>query len=107
MGFPKKPIVTLLTTEVEYVATTSTTCQAVWIRRIMRDLMQDQEGATKIYYDNNSTIELSKNHVFHKMSKHIDTRYHFIQELINNAEIYLEFCKSEDQSADLFTKPLA
>ena len=68
--------------------------------------MQDQEGATQIYYDNNSTIELSKNHVFHKRSKHIDISYHFIRELINNGEIYLEFCKCEDQSTYIFTKPL-
>jgi hypothetical protein len=39
--------------------------------------------------------------------KHIDTRYHFIRELVNNGEIYLEFCKSKDQLADIFTKPLA
>ena len=69
--------------------------------------MQYQEGATNIYCDNNSTIELSKNHVFHKRSKHIDTRYHFIQELINNGEIYLEFCQCEDESIDIFPKPLA
>ena len=69
--------------------------------------MQDQEGATKIYCDNNSTIELSKKHAFHKRSKHIDIRYHFIRELINNGQIYLEFCKSEDQSVDIFSKPLA
>ena len=41
------------------------------------------------------------------MSKHIDIRYHFIRELINNDEIYLEFCKSEDQTVDFFTKSLA
>ena len=62
----KQPIVTLSTTEVEYVSTTSVACQAMWIRQIMSNLMQDQEGATKIHCDNNSTIELSKNHVFHK-----------------------------------------
>ena len=69
--------------------------------------MQYQEGATNIYCDNNSTIELLKNHVFHKRRKHIDTIYHFIREHINNGEIYLEFCKSEDQTADIFTKSLA
>ena len=74
----KQPIVTLSTTEAEYVAATSTACQAVRIRRIMTDLMQDQEGATQIYCDNNSTIKLSKHNVFHKISKNIDTRYHFI-----------------------------
>ena len=52
----KQPMVTLSTTEEEYVAATSAACQVVWIRRIMSDFMQDLEGATKIYYDNNSTI---------------------------------------------------
>ena len=56
----KQPIVTLSTTEVEDVATTSVACQAMWIRQIMSNLMQDQEGATKIHCDNNSTIKLSK-----------------------------------------------
>ena len=53
----KQPIVTLSTTE---VGTTSAACQAMWIRQIMSNLMQDQEGATKIHCDNNSTIKLSK-----------------------------------------------
>ena len=57
--------------------------------------------------DNNSAIALSKNHVFHKRTKHIDTRFYFIRELVNNKEICLEFCRSEDQLADIFTKSLA
>ena len=56
--------------------------------------------------DNNSAIELSKNHVFHKRIKHIDIRFHFIRELVNNKEICLEFCRSKDQFAEIFTKPL-
>ena len=56
----KQPIVTLSTTEVEDVATTSAACEAMWIRQIMSNLMQDQEGATKIHCDNSSTIKLSK-----------------------------------------------
>jgi hypothetical protein len=103
----KQPIVTISSTEVEYVATTTTTCQAVWLHRVLGDLQQGQEGPTPVYCDNNSTIALSKNHVFHQKNKHIDTRYHFIRELVNNGEIYLEFCKSKDQLVDIFTKPLA
>ena len=72
----------------------------------MKELKQEQDDATKIYCDNNSTITLSKNLVFHKRSKHIDTRYHFIRELIINDKIVLEHCKSEDQYDDIFTKPL-
>lgn len=62
--------------------------------------------ATKIYYDKNSAIAFSKNPVFHKRRKHIDKRYHFIRELINNGEIFLEFYRSKEQSADIFSKAL-
>jgi hypothetical protein len=54
------------------------------MRIILKELRHEQEEETKIYCDNNSAIALSKNPVFHKKSKHIDTRYHFIRELINN-----------------------
>ena len=103
----KQSIVTLSSAEAEYVAGTTAACQAVWMRRILKDLMQAQDGPTTIYCDNKSAIALSKNHVFHKRTKHIDTRYHFIRELVNNREINLQHCRSEDQFADIFTKPLA
>jgi hypothetical protein len=103
----KHPIVTPSSTEAEYVAATSATCQAVWMRRMLKYLLQEQHEPTKIFYDNNSTILLSKNHVFHKKTKHIDTRYHFIRELVNDKEINLEFCRSKEQVADIFTKALA
>jgi len=60
-----------------------------------------------VYCDNKSAITLSKNHVLHQKRKYIDTRYHFIRELVNNGEIYLQSCRSKDQLADMFTKPLA
>jgi hypothetical protein len=103
----KQPIVALSSVEAEYVATTSIACQAVWMRRVLSDLRHPQEEPTKIYSDNNSAIALSKNHVFHKPSKHIDTQYHFILELVNNGDIYLEFCRCKEQLVDIFTKPLA
>ena len=102
----KQPIVTLSLVEAEYVAMTSVACQAVWMRRVLKDLSQNHQEPTTIFYGNNSTIALSKNHVFHKRTKHIDIRFHFIRELVNNKEICLEFCKSKDQLADIFMKPL-
>jgi hypothetical protein len=93
--------------EAEYVAGTSTTYQAVSMRRILKDLMHNQEEPTTIYCDNKSTIALSNNHVFHKRKKHIDTRYHFIRELVNNGELILQHCKSKEQLGDIFTKDLA
>ena len=56
--------------------------------------------------DNKSTIALGKNPVFHDQSKHIDTRFHFIRECIENREVKLDYVKSKDQVADIFTKAL-
>ena len=53
-----------------------------------------------------TTTTLSKNHVFHNKSKHIDTRFHFIRALVNNGDISLQLCGSRDHLADIFTKPL-
>ena len=61
----KPPIVTLSTTEAELVAATSCACQAIWLRRILKELHFKQEEAIVIYCDNSSTIKLTKNHVLH------------------------------------------
>ena len=97
---------TLSSAEAEYVAATAATCQIVWMRRTLCELQHEKNEPTPIFCDNNSAIALSINLVFHKRSKHIDTRYHFIRELLNNNEINVEFCTSRNQFADLFIKPL-
>ena len=76
------------------------------MRRTLFELHHEQNEPTQFFCDNKSSIALSRNHVFHKRSKTIDTRYHFIRELINNNEISVEFYKSENQFLDLFIKPL-
>ena len=103
----KQPIVTLSSAEAKYVAMTSATCKVVWMRRVLKDVSQNHQEPTTIFCDNNSAITLSKNHVFHKRTKHIDTRFHFIRDLVNNKEICLEFCRSKDQLVGIFRKPLA
>ena len=67
----------------KYFFATIVVCQVLWMRKMLTDLWQKEKGATTIYCDNNSTIVLSKNSVFHKRRKDIDTKYHFILELIN------------------------
>ena len=102
----KQGIVTLFTCEAEYVAATSCTCHAIWLRRLLEELQLLQKESTKIYVDNRSAQELAKNSVFHERSKHIDTRYHFIRECITKKEVELTHVKTQDQVADIFTKPL-
>eukprot|EP00253_Pinus_taeda_P010232 PITA_10232 len=92
----KQPIVALSTAEAEYVAATTAACQAVWMRRMLRRLGQEQAKGTVIFCDNSLTIALSKNSVFHKRTKHIDTKFHYIRELVRNREIVLKHCRTQE-----------
>ncbi|GKE03171.1 hypothetical protein Tco_1395189 [Tanacetum coccineum] len=60
-----------------------------------------------LYCDNKSAIALCCNNVQHLRSKHIDVRYHFIKEKVENGVVKLYFVKTEYQLADIFTKALA
>ena len=102
----KQPIVTLSTCEAEYVAATSCVCHGIWLRNLLKELGWPQEKPTKIFVDNKSAMALAKNPVFHDRSKHIDTRYHYIRECITRKDVQVEYVKSQDQIADIFTKPL-
>ena len=75
---------TISPTEEKYVDVTSTTCHAVWLRIILNDIKHEYKDPTLIFCDNNSIIAISKNHTFHCKSRHIDTHYHYIHELVNN-----------------------
>ncbi|KAM1556531.1 hypothetical protein TB2_040113 [Malus domestica] len=72
----------------------------------LKELSMPQEEPMEIYVDNKSAIALAKNPVFHDRSKHIDTRYHYIRECITRKDVQVEYVKSQDQVADIFTKPL-
>ncbi|GKA80014.1 hypothetical protein Tco_0786610 [Tanacetum coccineum] len=59
-----------------------------------------------LYCDNKSAIALCCNNVQHSRAKHIDVRYHFIKEQVENGIVELYFVRTEYQLADIFTKPL-
>ena len=99
--------VSLSTAEAEYVALCSATQEAIWLRRLLGELGWDQEKPTKIYEDNQGTIAMSKNPVNHSRTKHIDIKYHFVRDAVQNNIIELEYCQTEKMLADIMTKPLA
>lgn len=102
----KQPVVSLSTTEAEFIAAASCACQAVWLRRILENLGHNQGRCTTICCDNSSTIKLSRNPVLHGRSKHIDVRFHFLRDLTKDGVIELQYCSTEDQVSDIMTKPL-
>jgi len=102
----KQPVVTLSTTEAEFVAATSCACQGVWMRRVLEKLRNSQGKCTTVLCDNSSTIKLSKNPVMHGHSKHIDVRFHFLRDLTRDGVVELKHCGTQEQIADIMTKPL-
>jgi hypothetical protein len=102
----KQLVVTLFTTEAEFVAAASSTCQVVWLRRILTVLNQEQSSPTVVFCDNISAIKLSKNPVMHGRSKHIDVRFHFLRDLVKDGILELIHCSTQQQVADILTKPL-
>ena len=75
----------------------------------MKKLLHDYEipqEMMSVFCDNTSAINLSKNPVQHSKSKHIEIRYHFIQDLVEDKIVCLEFIHTNNQKASIFTKPL-
>jgi len=96
--------VTLSTTEAEYVAAAAAAKEAVWLRKLMNDIGCRCKKATVIYIDNQSAIQLVKNPVYHKRTKHIDIRYHFLREKVEENELKVCYIPSNLQRADIYTK---
>lgn len=83
------------------------TCEAVWFRRILEDLKFKQNEPTDvqtIHCYNMSAIAMIKNTVFHVRFKHTEIRHHFILELVNQGEIFMQYINTSDQTADFLTK---
>ena len=65
------------------------------------------KGGHNNFCDNQSTIAMTRNPIYHNRTRHIDTRHHFIRELVDKGSIKVEYCSSQEQVADLFTKSLS
>ena len=97
------------TTESEYIALSEAGKQAVWLRHLLYALRKSHvytKKSTLIYADNQGSIDLSANPVFHSRTKHIQVRYHAIREYIENGEIRVQFLPTDRMLADGLTKGL-
>ncbi|GJS81358.1 retrovirus-related pol polyprotein from transposon TNT 1-94 [Tanacetum coccineum] len=101
----KKKSITISSTETEYIALSGCCAQILWMRSQLTDY-GFQLKKIPLYCDNKSAIALCCNNVQHSRAKHIDVRYHFIKEQVENGIVELYFVRTKYQLADIFTKPL-
>ena len=103
----KQAVVALSTSEAEYVALSSATQEAVWLRKLLiSDLQVTSPEPTMLMEDNQGAISIAKNPVAHSRTKHISIRYHYIREAVQEGIVNLCYCPTEQMIADLLTKPL-
>nr|GEU47885.1 copia protein [Tanacetum cinerariifolium] len=101
----KQKCTAISSTEAEYIAVSGCYAQILWMHSHLTDY-GFQFNKIPLYCDNKSAIALRCNNVQHSRAKHIDVRYHFIKERLENAVVELYFVRTEYQLADIFTKPL-
>ncbi|GJZ07617.1 retrovirus-related pol polyprotein from transposon TNT 1-94 [Tanacetum coccineum] len=101
----KQKCTPISSTKAEYIALSGCCSQILWMRSQLIDYAF-KFNKIPLYCDKKSAIALCCNNVQHSRAKHIDIRYHFIKEQVENGIVELYFVRTEYQLADIFTKPL-
>eukprot|EP00253_Pinus_taeda_P002352 PITA_02352 len=102
----KQKFVALNLSEVEYMAASTTSCEAIWLRKLLVNLFRRNMEATRIMCDNHSCIKLFENPVFHDRAKHIDIRCHFVRHCVQRGAVLLSYTPTGEQVVDILTKAL-
>lgn len=102
----KQPMVALFITKIEYIAAFFARCHLLWLRGILEKLKHVQIGPTTLFYDNSLTISISKDPILHGETKYIRIRYYLLRELVNEGVVHVEYCRTNEQKVDIFTKTL-
>ena len=101
----KQNCVALSTAEAEYIAAGACCAQLLWMKQTLRDF-GCEFNKIPLLCDNESAIKLANNPVQHSRTKHIDIRHHFLRDHEAKGDIELFHVSTENQLADIFTKPL-
>lgn len=101
----KQSVIALSSTEAEFIAAAECCRELIYLRSLLEELLQEDITIDQ-NIDNQSTISLIKNGIQNIKSKHIDVKFRFIHELDKNNFLSVNYCPTENQVADIFTKPL-
>eukprot|EP00253_Pinus_taeda_P005693 PITA_05693 len=102
----KQAAISLSSAEAEYRGAVEASKEALWLRQILSEFCFEQQHPTTLWCDNQSAIQLCKDPVQHQRSKHIELHMHFIRKLIHDHVLEVQYCSTDDQVADIFTKAL-
>ena len=102
----RQEIVSLSTTESEYVAATHGMKEAIWLCSLLSEVFDPIKPPTTLFSDNQAAIALTCDHQYHSCTKHINVQYHFICWVIEQGSLRLIYCPTDDMVMDTLTKAL-
>ncbi|KAH9331958.1 hypothetical protein KI387_004066, partial [Taxus chinensis] len=103
----KQQAIALSSSEAEYRATITASQQILWLRQLLTEFRFPQDSPTVLWCVKQSAIHISRNPVEHQQTKHIEIHIHFISQHIQDGVLCLEYIPTQQQVADIFTKPFA
>eukprot|EP00253_Pinus_taeda_P029809 PITA_29809 len=102
----KRTAISLSLAEAEYRGIVEASKEALWLCQILSEFGLQRQHPTTLWCDNQSAIQLCKDPVQHQRNKHIELHMHFIRKLIHDHFLEVQYCSTDDQVADIFTKAL-
>ena len=107
-GSKTQAIVSLSSTEAEYIAAGEGVKEALFVRAVLSFVAPETSGGSiQVLEDNQGAMALVQNPLSSARSKHIDVRYHFIRGLFRSGDISIKFVPTSEQHADMLTKALS
>ena len=103
--FKEAELCILSTAESEYIAAGSCCAQLLWMKQTLKDYGIHLKHVP-LYRDNETAIKIVNNIVQHLKTKHIEILHHFLKDLVMKEDIDIIHVNTEEQLADIFTKPL-
>ena len=88
------------------MAASQASCEALWLRKLLVDLFDQELRPTFIYCEDQSCIQLYENLIFHDWSNHIEIMYHFIRDYVQRGAVTLQYISTDEEVANILTKYL-
>jgi hypothetical protein len=102
----KQASVSLSTAEAELIALSEGAKESEWIWHLLGEMGFPQESPVQVWCDSKSAISTVKNPGNHKSLKHVQIRYLFTRDLVDDGKLKIDYCRTSEMAADILTKPL-
>ena len=103
----KQPVIALSTSEADYIALSYAVQEAIWLKLLLASFGVIVDKPIIIKEDNQGAIAIAKDPVKHTRAKHIDIRFHFLRDVVKRGDIQLEYCMTENMTADVLTNSVS